>query len=443
MAFEMMKNLFAGLGLAVVGTIAVFFLFSGDDPSGGDQVASVDETKNITELPVNSESIAPNRPPQDQANLLANDQDKQIASESYESTYENLIPVQPQSPVESFLSVLRGFKDSEELDVDGLLTALAEGLPGLDRKDQSKILAGVGEILALHPDATEEVLAGLDTFQDRGMVVRSAVQYLVELEPELAAEWSTGLQDASLKRLAMNRMSATWAEKDLDGVIEWAAGLEDRQDLATALDGITWTWAQKDPEAVYEYASQIEDDYLRNQMFLSTAKMMAFKDPEGTTEWAAQFPTGTQEREQALSYSLFQWANKDVMAAVDFALGLDDPKVRDSGLLSVARSWAVKDPAAATEWAESFENENMRRQAWASSTVQWAQKDPAGLAQWMQGQSIEDIQGHVMRQAVGAIGRQDTQMAQDWIQNLATPELQQAASAALFELQQRQSREIQ
>jgi len=48
-----------------------------------------------------------------------------------------------------------------------------------------------------------------------------------------------------------------------------------------------------------------------------------------------------------------------------------------------------------------------------------------------------------MRQAVGAIGRQDTQAAQDWIQNLATPELQQAASAALFELQQRQSREIQ
>ena len=440
MAFETMKNLIVGSGLAVVGTIAVFFLFSGDDPSGGDPVAIVGETKNIAELPVKSESITPNKPSLDQANSLSNDQDKLIASESFESTSGNPMPAQPQSSVESLLSVLRGFKDSEELDVDGLLTSMAEVLPGLDRKDQSKVLAGVGEILALHPDATEEVLGGLDSFQDRGMVVRSAVQYLVELEPDLAAEWSTGLQDASLKRLAVNRMSAAWAEKDLDGVIEWAAGLEDRQDLATALDGITWTWAQQDPKAVHEYASQIEDDDLRNQMFLSAAKMMAFKDPEGTTEWAAQFPAGTQEREQALSYSLFQWANKDVMAAVDYALGLEDPKVRDSGLLSVARSWAVKDPAAATEWAESFESESLRRQAWASSTAQWAQKDPQGLAQWMQGRSIDEIQGHVMRQAIGMIGRKDSQNALDWIQSLPSTELQKAASEALFELQNRSNR---
>lgn len=433
-----MKNIITGLVLLLVATIGVFFLFSNDPSSGVGLDPSAATTKRPEDSSTTKEAVNITESSTVQASSVLNDPVVDSEVLSGEHTPENSVVDPSSSPFESLRLTLSDFKESENLDVDGLLESLAQGMPGLDRKDQSKILANVGEILALHPDATEAVLGGMDSFQDKGMVVRSAVQYLVDLELDLAAEWSTGLQDASLKRLAVNRMSAAWAEKDLDGVIEWASGLEDRQDMATALDGITWTWAQKDPSAVYEYASQIEDDYLRNQMFLSAAKMMAFKDPEGTTKWAAQFPTGTQEREQALSYSLFQWANKDVMAAVDFALGLEDPKVRDSGLLSVARSWAVKDPAAATEWAESFENDAMRRQAWASSTAQWAQKDPQGLAQWMQGRSIEEVQGHVMRQAIGMIGRNDPQQAQDWIQNLGTPELQQAASDAMFELQQRQ-----
>ena len=52
----MMKNLFIGLGLAVVGTMAVFLLFDGDGPSGGDQVVSVVDNISSEEKNTQSES---------------------------------------------------------------------------------------------------------------------------------------------------------------------------------------------------------------------------------------------------------------------------------------------------------------------------------------------------------------------------------------------------
>jgi hypothetical protein len=416
--------------LVVVTTAGVFIFFSGGPESS---------VPNASERQVVSHTGSDTDLPSDKSGAAAPvDVSSAMDSESYIEESLKQVIEQSLSPLETLLQELGEWIDSEDLAVERLNATLAAELSSLDLREQSRVFKVIGQIIAAHPESTEAVLIGLESFQDKGMVIRATIEHLLDEEPLAAAEWSYGLEDPNLRRLAINRTSAAWAAEDLDGVIEWAAGLENRQDLATALDGITWTWAQKDPTAVYEYATQIEDEFLRNQMFLSTAKMTSHQDPVGTTEWAASFPTGSQEREQALSYSLFQWASKDVMGAVDFALELEDPKVRDSSLLSVARSWAVQDPAAATEWIESFENESARRQAWATSARQWAEKDPAGLASWMAGRSLEEVQGHVMRQVVGTIGRDDPQQAQDWILGLASPELQRAASEALFDLQNRQ-----
>jgi hypothetical protein len=182
--------------------------------------------------------------------------------------------------------------------------------------------------------------------------------------------------------------AAAWSE---------ALSLNNPQDQMNRLRMLAEMWAQLEPEAAMAAVAALERPDLRAQL-----------------------------KRQVVGH----WANRDLDAAVQWALGQPPSADRSSLLTTTLTALAMSNPERAMQLTSSLTGVESQ-QATVAVLGAWSQTDPRGAAQ-----SLAMLQDPAMRQqAVGQIARSYASMYPDevvlWLRDLAPAEADQATVAVV------------
>ncbi len=152
----------------------------------------------------------------------------------------------------------------------------------------------------------------------------------------LAKEGGAGRQAELLARVASKLVTT-----DPAAAVAMGGGLEGRQQNRF-YESLARAWGASAPDAARQWASQIPDPELRARVQTSILQAEASGNPAAAARSFTQFPPGTPESRMRLAASIAEsWANKDTVAAMQWASSLADASDQAAALQGIQRAAPV------------------------------------------------------------------------------------------------------
>ncbi|MBE2180914.1 MAG: PDZ domain-containing protein [Chthoniobacterales bacterium] len=152
----------------------------------------------------------------------------------------------------------------------------------------------------------------------------------------LAKEGGAGRQAELLARVASKLVTT-----DPAAAVAMGSGFEGRQQNRF-YESLARAWGASAPDAARQWASQIPDPELRARVQTSILQAEAAGNPAAAARSFTQFPPGAPESRTRLAGSIAEsWANKDTVAAMQWASSLADPSDQAAALQGIQRAAPV------------------------------------------------------------------------------------------------------
>jgi hypothetical protein len=143
------------------------------------------------------------------------------------------------------------------------------------------------------------------------------------------------------------------------------------------LNAAFFHWATYQPDQALAAFGKISDPATRIPAFQGMILGWAMANPAAVAAYAVNLAPG-ENRSQALSQALPQWANRDPVAASEWMFNHFDPSPDlDAGVAAVATmpTFVNQRPEIAVGWAESIADPVLRANTLRLVAQQWAQQD--------------------------------------------------------------------
>ncbi|MBW2497413.1 MAG: hypothetical protein JRF61_09095 [Deltaproteobacteria bacterium] len=198
----------------------------------------------------------------------------------------------------------------------------------------------------LHPLEPKARARAIETLLDsmiESQGIDATEQYVESLKADPVAF------GVSVESEIMSRMAVALLNHDVERAVAWAEKHGDEHDNVGVLKHLAYYWARRDGEAAMEWAISLPDTPVRRQLIKNVWRSWGFGDAEGSRQWL--YARGPEEPlRQIWQQHLRTLGRNDPAAAMEVALGLSDPEVRETTVVIVARSWLSADPEAAEAW---------------------------------------------------------------------------------------------
>lgn len=303
--------------------------------------------------------------------------------------------------------------------------ALRSALRSLSSDRRPEALREVAVAMSRMPAAAAlELLQELEDPKEREYLLGAAIEAVAEFDLRTAAEWAAQVKEPVLRASAHNLVGMRWAERDPAGASGWATGLGDAA-RPHAMEGVMWGWFQQNPQDAFAWAAGMPDPGDRDPLFIKMAKLIAVRNPAQAAAWSLDFPSGAAQ-DQALHFSVFQWAESDLEGAVRWAGSLSPGPLRTEGELAIARSWSNLEPQGATSWAGAIADESNRTAALKITLAKWAEREPAAAAAWLGVHAQAPLSGEIFRSVTASLSVGAPELARRWVAATADPVWQAA-----------------
>lgn len=216
----------------------------------------------------------------------------------------------------------------------------------------------------------------------------------VAVSEQLAAYRAAAtVDDIAELESALRAVAAEPAAKDRDLAIDATlirlAGIDPAAALNLAVSlklesrfvvAVLVSWAHTDSEQALQALAAIDDHELRRATAHGMLDVVG-DDPNSVDRIVATLPEA--ERANLIIDALVWRAKADPLAAMQFALDLQDAATRRRAVLAISEAWVHQDPTAALREAETLPVE-MRAEYRNRVSEAWARTDPRGYFDWLE-----------------------------------------------------------
>jgi hypothetical protein len=235
-------------------------------------------------------------------------------------------------------------------------------------------------------------------FGSQDAVLSSLVSRWADIDVLAAASWINGLQSGPLRQQTANIVAILWANKDIAGVSRWVAQWPEGQDRNEVVTNIAYEAARKSPTQALNLAMDLLPDEPLSKLVIYATSQWATVAPEDAAKWTEQIDDD-KLRNQALVSVATAWAATDPNAAAQLALTeIPAGRQQQDAVVGIVERSTQIDPKGTADWVEQFGAGTLRDTAIQNMVSIWTDKDPSGAAQWLE--SLPS--GQFRNSAVGA-----------------------------------------
>jgi len=218
-------------------------------------------------------------------------------------------------------------------------------------RDYLPDLGQVSAWAAKDPRRAAEVVLELGS----GPALRGSLKHVAnawaEADPREGLDFAATLPPG--QRTALSReLVATWATRALSSAVEFTTGLENASLRASVAKGLALAWAKSDPESALSWSQEHLRGDARSEFIGDLVKSAAEKSIEGAGYLVAAMEPGSG-RNQACASIFETWFGKGVEqrdAAFEWLSQLPDPDARRAALERVQGNWVWREPEAARDF---------------------------------------------------------------------------------------------
>jgi hypothetical protein len=221
------------------------------------------------------------------------------------------------------------------------------GLPPGPAKDQAQI--AVADPFAA--DDPKEAIAAFSQEIDAGTnpdLVVALTNRWASTDPAAAAEWVSGLPEGQARMEAAATLATVWAARDIKAAVKWSGTITDAALLQQVTSHLGTTWGALEPHKALDWLGTLPP----NQAAEGTKGAFyswAATDPLGLEQWIGETTAGPMNDQARRSLADVR-SQVNPAAAMDLALGLSAPEVRDDVVARYYRKWTATNPADAGDW---------------------------------------------------------------------------------------------
>jgi hypothetical protein len=374
-----------------------------------------------------------------------------------------------------------------ELDPDSVLAYLTS----LDRASRPDLFMAVGGALAqLRPREVLTLAASVDATPQTLSLRMTAIQALVNQDPELALRTAEALPAGMQRESALALVARNYGARDADAALAWARASGDQNRLVAVLQGI----AQRDPGRAIDLAVALEPEPVRMQALRSIVlgggalsgggaaladRVLALPDaglrssvlrpllsmwsataPDAAMDWliahAVDVPGSYQQVGQQLARSnparaaeltaripstaRTEWirgvaegyAQTDPQGAATWLAQYRADPVYSAAVGSVAAGLSASDPPAAARLLATATDKSAAMQAAYAVASRWAQLDPQAAAAWAADYDAGVERSVAVPQVAASWAQTDAASARAWAMGLPSGQARDAALSALL-----------
>lgn len=266
-----------------------------------------------------------------------------------------LLTAASKEPLDAFELAL-GMLTGAELD-----RTLGTVIQYLTRVD----LAAAADMVSLLPAGTTQTHAAIDVARELAAQNRSA-----------AFEWIKSLPAGDPQRLAFNAALDSWFAADPAAASRHVAAMAAGPAQDAAADHLAQRLAAANPANAIAWAGAL----------VTIASHWAHSDPAAASRWAATLAPGDTQL-SALAGALSYWDLQDPAAARNFVSSLTGDALTRAAT-TLAPALAQRDPVAAVEWARTLSGPRAREAALAGAFARWLDNDAAAARAWLSASNL-------------------------------------------------------
>lgn len=171
-------------------------------------------------------------------------------------------------------------------------------------------------------------------------------------DPAAAAQWIDKLPPGPARREAAGVLATIWTASDIQAAIQWTQKLEVPEMKAAAIEHIGTTWGAIEPKKAIDWLATLPPDATRTEATRGALNSWAATDPEGMKTWVAAQKPGPSADIARVSLGEVL-ADSDAGAAMQMALGINEPAQRSDSMSKFFRHWRKTDDTAAQQWLQA------------------------------------------------------------------------------------------
>ena len=211
-------------------------------------------------------------------------------------------------------------------------------------------------------------------------------EYLTALELLEGATVPVTKETREGKYTFMEGLIAEWVRYSPEDAAAWVAALPEEKSVrkSTAYNALLATWATTAPADVLDFALTLPEGEAKTATLTGALSYLAGEDPAAAAEWLNEHGSGREfdwnVHEIATRSDVVQEAPE---VAVDWALSIEAPEVREDSLVNIFADWMVNDMEGATRYLA--ENADLLSQ----EALQMAIRNAHGRLDGLDGMSAE------------------------------------------------------
>jgi hypothetical protein len=211
------------------------------------------------------------------------------------------------------------------------------------------------------------------------------------------------------------RLVRRWAEGDPAGAREWSLAQPEGPVGQDALEQVAIADSSKNMSQTTAWVMALPNGENEQAAKVTVGYEAARTDPVQALDLASTLPPSPQ-RDDLLVHAASQWSVDDSSNAVNWALSVTDPQLRDRLVSAVAVASAEQDPvAAATLAAQAIPPGQQQDRAVVSIVQRWAEKSPEQTAAWVMQFPETPLREAALQGLLSVWVGQNTDAAQTWI----------------------------
>jgi hypothetical protein len=307
----------------------------------------------------------------------------------------------------------------EKTVVTGLAPAVTHGVESVANANQVAF-TGNGESPIPIDDVKAMVRLKLKQWRESktedGEERARLLEVLLELlTKENAAEITRSLSAEELSSDFGLAAQQLWLEANPAEAARWIAI---RPDASEEQARLVARQLLSDEAGLRMFCDELADTAWR-QVFLSVASLEALeKDPVRAAVLAERMKAGP-EHTNVLETVVYEWAGRDLKAAIALVGTIADPTLRERVMAVAAKAIAVGDPDLGAQWlASAVKSEGVLKETAQCVVAIWAEKNPAEAANWLSRATDVSVRADAVNVLVRAWLKSDPTAAHAWIKTL-------------------------
>jgi hypothetical protein len=196
-----------------------------------------------------------------------------------------------------------------------------------------------------------EYIASLPEGPRRFSYIAMLAWELSKQGPEAVMRWAEAVPDdlPRYKAAVFLNASSTLAAADPPGTARWLANHLSRDYSSGTMRVVARSWASSDPAAALQWLIQQTAGERRNGSIKNAFRVWLDASPDDAASWLRS-TTPEPALDSALRLMVGRTRQESPVGAIDWALAIDDPQLRQEVVANVVHDWMSRDAAAAQDW---------------------------------------------------------------------------------------------